>query len=87
MKLILIDVMVCFFKSPNKNYEDILKSIKDGIKRIDINALDGLVNEYESLLRTYQSKLDISDNRINKLVNGLNIRISKLNKHIMVLSC
>lgn len=76
-----------FFKSPNKNYEDILKSIKDGIKRIDINALNGLVNEYESLLRTYQSKLDISDNRINKLVNGLNIRINKLNKHIMVLSC
>lgn len=76
-----------FFKSPNKNYEDILKSIKDGIKRIDINSLDGLANEYESLLKMFQSKLDISDNRINKLVNGLNIRINKLNKHIMVLSC
>ncbi len=56
-------------------------------KFFDINSLDGLANEYESLLKMFQSKLDISDNRINKLVNGLNIRISKLNKHIMVLSC
>ena len=71
-----------FFSSPNKNYEDILKTLKDGIKRIDINKLDGLVIEYKNILRTYQSRLDISDTRINKLVDGLNVRINKLSQHI-----
>ena len=71
-----------FFSNPSKNYEDILKTSKDSVKRINISKLDGLSNEYEKLLRTYQNKLDISDTRINKLVDGLNIRINKLGQHI-----
>ena len=71
-----------FFSSPIKNYEDILKTLKDGVKRIDINKLDGLTNDYENILRTYQNILDISDTRINRLVDGLNIRINKLGQHI-----
>ena len=71
-----------FFSNPSKNYEDILKNLKDSVKRINISKLDGLSNEYEKLLRTYQNKLDISDTRINKLVDGLNIRINKLGQHI-----
>ena len=71
-----------FFSNPSKNYEDILKTLKDSVKRINISKLDGLSNEYEKLLRTYQNKLDISDTRINKLVDGLNIRINKLGQHI-----
>ena len=73
-----------FFSNPSKNYEDILKTSKDSVKRINISKLDGLSNEYEKLLRTYQNKLDISDTRINKLVDGLNIRINKLGHHINV---
>ena len=71
-----------FFSNPSKNYEDILKTSKDSVKRINISKLDGLSNEYKKLLRTYQNKLDISDTRINKLVDGLNIRINKLGQHI-----
>lgn len=42
-----------FFTNTNKNFSEILSNIKD-ISRIDISALDGLVDEYNSILLKYQ---------------------------------
>ena len=66
-----------FFTNTNKNFSEMLSNIKD-ISRIDISALDGLVDEYKSILLKYQCYTDSSLDRIDKLCNGLQIRIDKL---------
>ena len=70
-----------FFSNTNKDYEDILKCVKD-IKRIDIKALDGIVEEYKKTLENYKIYTDSSEERIEKLCEGLKIRIELLRKHI-----
>ena len=70
-----------FFSNTNKDYEDILKCVKD-IKRIDIKALDGIVDEYKKTLVKYKIYTDSSEERIEKLCEGLKIRIELLRKHI-----
>ena len=66
-----------FFTNTNKKFSEMLSNIKD-ISRIDISALDGLVDEYKSILLKYQPYTDSSLDRIDKLCNGLQIRIDKL---------
>lgn len=61
----------------NKKFSEMLSNIKD-ISRIEISALDGLVDEYKSILLKYQRYTDSSLDRIDKLCNGLQIRIDKL---------
>ena len=70
-----------FFSNTNKDYEDILKCVKD-IKRIDIKALDGILEEYKKILEKYKIYTDSSEERIEKLCEGLKIRIELLRKHI-----
>ena len=70
-----------FFSNTNKDYEDILKCVKD-IKRIDIKALDGIVKEYKKTLEKYKIYTDSSEERIEKLCKGLKIRIELLRKYI-----
>lgn len=66
-----------FFTNTNKKFSEMLSNIKD-ISRIDISALDGLVDDYKSILLKYQPFTDSSLDRIDKLCNGLQIRIEKL---------
>ena len=70
-----------FFSNTNKDYEDILKCVKN-IKRIDIKALDGILEEYKKILEKYKIYTDSSEERIEKLCEGLKIRIELLRKHI-----
>lgn len=74
--------MVSFFSNSNKKFDNILKTLGNNIKRIDLSKLDGITDEYYNILKQYQNKLDISDIRIEKLVSGLNKRITKLNNYI-----
>ena len=71
-----------FFSNTNKNYEDILKTIRKDITDVDLDRLDGVCDEYKLLLESYADKMDISDNRINKLVDGLTERIEMLKDRI-----
>ena len=70
-----------FFTNTNKNFSEMLSNIKD-ISRINISALDGLVDEYKSILLKYQPYTDSSLDRIYKLCNGLQIRVDKLRKFV-----
>ena len=65
----------------NKKFSEMLSNIKD-ISRIEISALDGLVDEYKSILLKYQRYTDSSLDRIDKLCNGLQIRIDKLKEFV-----
>ena len=71
-----------FFTNTEKKYEDILKIIGNGVIRIDIEKLNGLVDMYKNELYKYQAYTDISDLRIEKLCEGLEARISMLGKQI-----
>lgn len=73
-----------FFSNTNKNYEDILKTIRKDITDVDLDKLDGVCDEYQMLLESYADKMDISDNRINKLVDGLAERIETLRNNAQV---
>lgn len=73
-----------FFSNTNKNYEDILKTIRKDITDVDLDKLDGVCDEYQMLLESYADKMDISDNRINKLVDGLAERIEMLRNNAQV---
>ena len=70
-----------FFSNTNKNYDDMLKYIKN-IKRINVNNLDGIVNEYKEVLEKYQPYTDMTEERKHKLCFGLELRINKLRKYI-----
>lgn len=71
-----------FFSNTNKNYEDILRTIRKDITDINLDRLDGVCDEYRILLESFADKMDISDNRINKLVDGLTERIEMLKDRI-----
>lgn len=70
-----------FFTNTDKDYELILKTIKNDLD-IDINKLDGICDEYRSILKEFQNRLEISETRIEALVNGLEKRISKLKRNL-----
>lgn len=65
-----------FFYNTRKPFSKYLDYIED-ISRINIDSLDGIIDEYHYMLHKYQDYIDISDERINKLVNGLALRIEK----------
>ncbi len=73
-----------FFSNTNKNYEDILRTIRKDIININLDGLDGVCDEYRILLTSFADKMDISDNRINKLVDGLAERIEMLRNNAQV---
>lgn len=62
-------------------FDEIIKVVKN-FKRIDIDALDGVVNWFDCLLHKYQYLTKFSDNRINKLCILLNRQINRLKKLI-----
>ena len=70
-----------FFSNINKDYDDMLKYIKN-IDRIDVDKLDGIANEYKEVLEKYQSYTDMTEERKHKLCYGLELRINKLKKYI-----
>lgn len=63
------------------SFDEIIKVVKD-IKRIDINALDGLVEWFDDLLHDYQHITKFSNTRINRLCIILNRQINKLRRLI-----
>lgn len=62
-----------------KPFGEIIKVVKD-IKRIDIRALDGIVEWFDELLHQYQYLTGFSETKINNLCIILNNQISKLEK-------
>lgn len=60
-----------------KPFDEIIKVVKD-LKRIDISALDGIVEWFDELLHQYQYLTKFSDTRINRLCIILNRQINKL---------
>ncbi len=60
-----------------KPFDEIIKVVKD-INRIDLNKLDGVVEEFDDLLHKYQHITNMSDRRINLLCILLNRQINKL---------
>lgn len=62
-------------------FDEIIKVVKD-LKRIDINALDGLVEWFDDLLHKYQHITKFSNTRINRLCIILNRQINKLRRLI-----
>lgn len=70
-----------FFTNTNKKFSSYLENIK-GIAKIDVNKLEGIVQEYKEMLQKYQPYMEISDERIEKLVEGLEQRINALKSEI-----
>lgn len=64
-----------------KPFDEIIKIVKD-IKRIDISALDGIVEWFDELLHKYQYITNMSDRKINRLCILLNRQINKLKEMI-----
>lgn len=60
-----------------EKFDKIINIVKN-IKRIDISALDGIVEEFDELLHKYQNITNMSDNRIHILCVLLNRQINKL---------
>ena len=71
-----------FFTDTAKDYEKIIQTLGDDIKRLDVHCLDGLCEEYKSVLLKYQDKIRLSDMRIEKLLEGLEYRIKRLGEYI-----
>lgn len=71
-----------FFTNTSKDYEKIIQTLGDDIKRLDVHCLDGLCEEYKSVLLKYQDKIRLSDMRIEKLLEGLEYRIKRLGEYI-----
>ena len=63
-------------------FDEIIKVVK-GLKRIDINKLDDIVEWFDDLLHQYQYLTKISDNRIEKICILLNRQINKLKELIL----
>ena len=40
-----------FFSNSNKEFDNILKTLGNNIKRIDLSKLDGMTNEYYNILK------------------------------------
>lgn len=58
-------------------FDEIIKIVKD-FKRINIDALDGIVEEFDDLLHEYQDITHMSDNRIHILCVLFNRQINRL---------
>ena len=58
------------------------KCYNKNIKRIDIKALDGIVEWFDNLLHEYQYLTNYSETRINRLCLLLNHQINKLQELI-----
>ncbi len=58
-------------------FDSIINYVKN-IKRIELDKLDGLVEEFEKLLHKYQYVTKMTDRRINKICLLLSSRINKL---------
>ncbi len=71
-----------FFTDTAKDYEKIIQTLGDDIKRLDVHCLDGLCEEYKLVLLKYQDKIRLSDMRIEKLLEGLEYRIKRLGEYI-----
>lgn len=71
-----------FFTDLNKDYERILDTIHFDLSRIDVDALQGLVEEYRFILEKYKDRLEKSQTRIDTLCAGLQTRIQLLDKYI-----
>lgn len=71
-----------FFTDTAKDYEKIIQTLGDDIKRLNVHCLDGLCEEYKSVLLKYQDKIRLSDMRIEKLLEGLEYRIKRLGEYI-----
>ncbi len=59
------------------SFDSIIKNIKN-LKRIDIDKLNGVVEDFDELLHKYQEVTKMSDDRIHKLCILLNRQIDKL---------
>ena len=59
------------------HFDSIINRITN-LKRIDVNKLDDLVEEFDDLLHKYQEVTKMTDRRINKLCLLLSSRINKL---------
>lgn len=68
----------CFYEV---YFDEIIEVVKD-IKRINIDALDGIVCWFDELLHEYQYLTGFSDSRINGLCVVLNRQINKLKKRV-----
>ena len=64
-----------------KPFDEIIKVVKD-IKRINIDALDGIVCWFDELLHEYQHLTGFSDSRIHGLCVVLNRQINRLRERI-----
>lgn len=62
-------------------FDEIIGVVKD-IKRINIDALDGIVEWFDELLHEYQYLTGFSDGRISGLCVVLNRQINKLRNMI-----
>lgn len=65
-----------------KPFDEIIKVVKD-FKRIDIDKLDGLPEEFDELLHEYQHITHMSDDRIHILCVLLNRQINKLKQLVL----
>ncbi len=63
-----------------KPFDEIIKVVKD-IKRITLNKLDGVAEEFADILHKYQNITHISDKRIHLLCVLLNRQIDKLKNY------
>lgn len=61
------------------DFNSIVSKVKN-LKRIDLNKLDGVVEEFDKLLHKYQSITKMTDRRINKICTLLMSRINRLKK-------
>ncbi len=61
-----------------EKFDKIIRVVKD-FKRIDIDKLDGIVEEFDELLHKYQDMTGMSDRRIHILCVLFNRQINKLN--------
>lgn len=43
--------MVSFFSNSNKEFDNILKTLGNNSKRIDLSKLDGITDEYYNILK------------------------------------
>ena len=62
-------------------FDEIIEVVKD-IKRINIDALDGIVCWFDELLHEYQHLTGFSDSRIHGLCVVLNRQINRLRERM-----
>lgn len=66
-----------FFTNTDKSFSQYLKIIKNP-SRLDLSALDDILEQYKQILEKYKSYTEISPERIEKLTTGLEYKIDTL---------